>query len=218
MAFYADDTAIMTTSNRSNAIANRLQKAMVKIDEYFKKWRIQVNAAKTKAILFCFNNSKKRRPTRPLLFNNEELFWQDEVTYLGLVLDKKLTFGAHVENTRIKATKALNSLYPILGRKSKLSTANKSTIFKMYIRPILTYACPLWQGAARMHLNKFQVIQNKALKLIYNLNWRFRTTAIYRNTNFKTIYNIVSEMSAKFRESCSISTNDKIRMITDRTN
>jgi hypothetical protein len=43
------------------------------------------------------------------------------------------------------------------------------TIYKTLVRPIITYAAPVCGNAAKTHLSKLQVSQNKALRTIINL-------------------------------------------------
>jgi hypothetical protein len=57
LALYADDTALLTQSWRTDTIVRRLTHAMTLLHRYFTKWKLQVNIHKTMAILFT-----KRRP------------------------------------------------------------------------------------------------------------------------------------------------------------
>lgn len=84
------------------------------IKAYFDKWRIKTNVCKTQSILIAYNTSRKRTPAIPVMFGQEELKWAKNVIYLGCILDIKLTFDAHINHTRAKATNALKSLYPLL--------------------------------------------------------------------------------------------------------
>ena len=60
LALYADDTAILAQSWRTDTIVNRLTHATSMLLRYFTKWKLQVNIHKTEAILFT-----RRRPTAP---------------------------------------------------------------------------------------------------------------------------------------------------------
>jgi len=57
LALYADDTALLTQSWRTETIVRRLNHALTVLYRYFTKWKLQVNITKTAAILFT-----KRRP------------------------------------------------------------------------------------------------------------------------------------------------------------
>lgn len=52
LAQFADDTAVLSSSFRTSAVVNKLQKASNSLCRYFNKWRIRVNELKSEAILF----------------------------------------------------------------------------------------------------------------------------------------------------------------------
>jgi hypothetical protein len=62
-------------------------------------------------------------------------------------------------------------MYPLINRKSSLKTKNKILLYKVGIRPILTYGAPVFSTAAKTHLKKIQTTQNKILKMILNVPW-----------------------------------------------
>ena len=104
-----------------------------------------------------------------------------------MVLDNKLNFGKHIDEVCNKAAKTIRALWPLIHKRSTLNFNNKNLIFKNIIRPTLTYGCPLWYKAARTHLKKLQVIQNKCLKIINNKHWRFSTSLLHNETGYDKI-------------------------------
>lgn len=126
--YYADDTAILSSAKQSNTVVKNLSNALLKIHKYFIKWKIKINCEKTQAILFKFNQSSRRTPSRDLYFNGSLIHFKTEVTYLGMVIDHKLNFTRQIESCRTKALNSFKALYPLLCRHSKLSTeSNHST-------------------------------------------------------------------------------------------
>lgn len=41
-------------------------------------------------------------------------------------------------------------------------------MYKICIRPILTYACPVWIGMSQSNVKRLQAVQNKCLEIIYD--------------------------------------------------
>ena len=158
--------------------------------EWTSKWRIKINTEKTTAILF----SKKKRPPKLTLRIQEKLLsWSKEVKYLGIVLDSKLTWAQHIAQATRKGQIALNSLYPLLCHKSRISLKNKLLLYKSIIQPAMLYGCELWGVAAKTHLNKIQVIQNKTLRVITNASWFIRNTVIHRDLDVKFVTTYIQE-------------------------
>jgi len=62
----------------------------------------------------------------------------------------------------------LSMLFSILNRKSTLEKKCSLLIQKQILRPLITYACPIWGKCALTHLKKLQIFQNKILRIITN--------------------------------------------------
>ena len=58
----------------------------------FRKWKIKINENKTQAIIFPFNKSTRIIPSIPLPVDGAEIPFLNTIKYLGIGLNKKLTF------------------------------------------------------------------------------------------------------------------------------
>lgn len=212
-ALYADDTAIYTSFKQSNSIINKLNVSLSTLQQYFHKWKIKVNATKTQAIIFPFDNKRIRTPTTLLKNGNEIIKLDKSVNYLGVTLDSKLIFQDHINKAIDKANKCYRALYPIISHRSKLSTTNKSLIYTVIIRPILSYASPIWFSAADSHLIKFKRLQNKILKTIFNLHKRTPTAFLEHITGIKHFSEFIENQNINFSNNCEMSDYNLIREI-----
>jgi len=89
IALFADDTTIFIESRNIEAVTTNLQAHLHEISYWCKKLRIQINASKSTLVIFSL------RPYRfpaQLTFNNINIPWSSSVKYLGLTLDKRLTW------------------------------------------------------------------------------------------------------------------------------
>lgn len=211
-AFYADDTAIIINGKVSNAIVKNMKKALIHTEKYFNKWKIKINQDKTQATIFPFNKSPKRIPRTSLNIQGSEIPLLDSVKYLGVIFDKKLTFKQHVLQSCDKALKCGRALYPLLNRKSKLNQKNKLLLYKMCIRPILTYGCQVWSTrCAKTYLKKPQIIQNKNLKIIFNLPRRYSTARLHNNFKQEMFKTVIEKLTTRFEDRNRSSNFDLIR-------
>lgn len=216
VAFYADDSAIITNGKVSNAIVKRMKKALVSAQNYFLKWKIKINHNKTQAILFPFNKSPKRTPTQTLFVENINIPLQDSVKYLGIIYDKKLNFKKHIDYTCEKAIKCGRALYSLLNRKSSLNFQNKMLLYNMCIRPIMSYGCQIWfPKCAKTNLKKLQIIQNKNLKIILNLHRRYPTKRLHDKYNQIPINDLFQKLTLRFEDNCRSSNYVEIRNLFD---
>lgn len=211
-ALYADDTAVLTSSLRPRFIIGRLQEAMDRLEQWFRTWRIEINAEKSTAILFT-----KRRHTAD---ENVSIFggvipWRSEAKYLGVVMDQKLTWEKHVNACTVRAKKGMAALYPLLNRNSKLSTNNKLRIYTAVIRPTMTYASTAWGYAAPTHLSKLQVIQNRVLRMAFDAPWFVRNTQLHEEADIPGIVTFIKNSATKFYLSVQIHHNPLIQSLGD---
>jgi hypothetical protein len=95
-----------------------------------------------------------------VMLNNEPIPMKNEVKYLGLPLDRRLTWKTKKQQLNIK-TKQMNWL---IGRKSQLSLENKLLIYKVILKPIWTYGIELWGCAKPSNIKILQTYQSKTLR------------------------------------------------------
>lgn len=210
LALFADDSAIYTNSWRTDTIANRLTKAAKKINNHFSKWKIKLNSQKTEAILLT-----KRRPqiTPKAKVNNIDIEWSETVKYLGVMLDKKLNFTTHIKYVAGKAVQAMCQLYPLFNKYCKLSNNNKMLIYKVCIRPIFTYAAPVWSNTSVANIKTLQLIQNRCLRIIGKYpRWK-KISEMHSELDILYVKDFILKLSQKFFENCSYNANELIKSI-----
>jgi hypothetical protein len=78
-----------------------------------------------------------RKETCPPVHINKVHVPQQNVTYLGLHLDRRLTLRKHTSTNRKELGMTLTKMYWLLGRKSKLSTSNKILTYKQTPCPLI---------------------------------------------------------------------------------
>ncbi len=168
LAMFADDTAIYYKHACTETIVRYLQSGLDELLQFFRTWRLRINNSKTEPILFS-----KRRVTgeenHHLRIDGAPLPWKEKVRFLGVHLDRRLNLRAHLTAIKKNARAAMSVLYPLINRRSKLSSNMKVRMANAYIRPILTYAAPAWAGMlADTNIYSLQVTQNKYLRLALN--------------------------------------------------
>jgi hypothetical protein len=177
---FADDTAVAT--DRDPAIAShKLQTNLLSIQNWFKKWRMKAN--ESKSIHITFTTLRETCPS--VHINNVQLIQAKDVKYLGLHLDRRLTWHNHIFIKRKQLGITLTKMYWLLGRQSKVSTGNKLLIHKTMLKPIWTYRIQLWGTASTSNIQILECFQSKALHMIVDAPWYVPNTVISKYQQLK---------------------------------
>lgn len=194
---FADDTAFTVTSRFVKPIENQLQKAFKRVKGYFGRWKININDDKTQAIFFTRRRTQQL-PTGPLRLGESNVQWESAVKYLGLMLDTRMTLKAHMEYVATKTQKAIRILYSMLSRRSLLEPRNKLLLFKLGIRPIMTYAAPVINQAAKTNINRIQVVQNKCIRMILNSEPGTSNAQIHEEAEIESVKEFLQRLTDNF--------------------
>ncbi|KAL1446594.1 hypothetical protein WDU94_006599 [Cyamophila willieti] len=115
----------------------------------------------------CINFTRRTKNIHPpLTLNGYLLEYKTSQRLLGLHLDAHLTFRVHIELTKAKAIQALNSIKMLNNKKYGVNRSILTRIYKTCIRPILDYGSSIYDSASETNLQKIEVVQNLALRLI----------------------------------------------------
>ena len=206
-AIFADDTCIYSSDSIGFNIETNLQSALYIIQDYFFDWNIKMNASKTQTIFFTRKRKACFLPSNNLVVNGIRTEWRSRAKYLGVYLDKTLTFGFHVQEIIKKVRICVSILYTFINRKSKLSNENKLLIFKVIFQAIMFYGSPVWGKCASSHVRKLQIAQNKVLKMILNLPWSLSTSELHKISNIELVSTRLTNIFERYAISCELSEN-----------
>lgn len=213
LALFADDTAIYAQSHHAQVANKLLQYHLNDITKYYKKWKIKLNEDKTELITFT-RKFKNNKILTPLTINNTTISERRQVKYLGVYLDKRLTFHNHIRETLRKTDRTIRALYPLIKKNGKLNYENKRLIYTTIMRPILTYAAPVWYGASTTSKIPLQRLQNKILRMITNSDRYKRINELHQETDLPMLNDYITKLSATFYAATTSNPNRLIKGIT----
>ena len=193
-----------------------MDSGLAKILRHFTAWKIKLNSGKTETILFSKSSKmKKIQQLNRISVDEYKLYWKYSVKYLGVTLGEKLTFKANIAENNLKARKAMASVYCLLKKTSPLSLTCKLTLYRSYIRPIMTYACPVFSNCADCHMQRLQVLQNKCLRMAKNAPFWTRISYLHHKSGIPTIKSFVGKLTETFYNNSAKSTNKLVSKLGD---
>ena len=104
-------------------------------------------------------------PSRTFTINRQPIQWFREVTYLGVIVEKQLTFASHAKYARSRAHQKLNALKVM----APLSGVNARILRQVYIATVqstLEYGAITFGMMSKSSLVHMQVIQNQDMRVI----------------------------------------------------
>lgn len=216
LAMFADGTAIFCDKPWKNikSLRTTLVDALESTANFFNDWKIKLNANKTEfTVLTRSTTMIKKLENFPPTFNGNQFVWKDCVTYLGVDLDRKLTFKNHIDKVVKRARALVSTLYCLLKKNNSLSLHSKISTYRSIIRPTMTYACQIFNNCAKCHFNKLQVQQNKCLRMILSAPYYTRTTKLHLDSGIPTIRDFVNKLTESFYERCNTHSNELISIL-----
>ena len=146
---FADDVLLLITGKDTNTVQRVTNEALSIIAEWGAGVKLKFSANKTKMVAFT---PEATRAT--ILMEGVTIEFEDQFRLLGVIIDNKLKFGAHVRSVIRKATNIFKSLCKYVRPTWGVHPENVTIIYKQVIEPIITYAAEVWGQAAELQYNR----------------------------------------------------------------
>ena len=197
---YSTRNGRYAVSWRKTIAIKNVQGHLDELSKYYEKWKIKINATKTDLVIFSKKLKKENDDNLNIKMDDTIIEQKNSAKYLGMHLDNRWNFNKHILETKNGAQKATSMLHPIISQRSTLSEKNKLLIYKVIIRPLITYAAPIWNEAADTQLWKLQIVQNKILRRISRCNSKIKNLEVQRKYEIDEFKKYIFAMTKKFYE------------------
>ena len=197
---FADDLVLQISGHFPLSLVDCMNRAVAKAVGWGDGMGLEFNADKSYAIMF----TKTRKPiTEKVKLKDKPLEWQNSIKYLGITIDKKLTWNIHIENIYQKANIALARCKRAVSTTWGLTLKAAYWIYTAVIRPILSYGCLVWITVVEKKnlLKRLITIQRKALLTVTSARQTVSsaTLEILTNTLPIELYLIKQAVKALYR-------------------
>lgn len=156
---FADDFGIIVRAKNTSLLNEKVQEAVNLFSEKAEELNFKINTEKTKIILFTNNNN-----TLTVDLNGSPIETVKSHRYLGVTIDRYLSFGQHINETRAKLNDRLNMLKVICGIKNGSHPQAAVSIYTALIRSVIEYGCTVTYNAKRTNRRKLDVTNNQCLR------------------------------------------------------
>ena len=144
---YADDPALMHTSKVWKTLEGTLSQDIKTFSAYLQTWRLKLSHTKMVTTAFHLNNREAKRELK--IFNNGKLLpYCPTPTYLGVKLDRLLTFRHHLEALRKKLSTRVTLLRRPAGTGWVAGAKTLRTAALSLVYSTAEYCAPVWCRSA----------------------------------------------------------------------
>ena len=162
LSMYADDIALWTTGYKLGDIISRMQKQLNETAKFLFANGFKISTNKSQAVLFRRNRIDANVK---LSIGNELLSLSNTATFLGIVLDERLTWSAHAQTVEQRCLKRLNALRAISGSSWGASRSSLLQVYRATIRSVLDYGCEAVDLGNERIKSVYETIQTQALAI-----------------------------------------------------
>ena len=193
---FADDTALVSIHKYPAVASDQLQTHVYELEKWLEKWKIMVNPTKCIHVTFTL----RRDTCPPIKIFNSMIPQNVHVKYLGIHLDRRLTWSHHISAKITQIKLKTNQLQWLIGHRSSLDLEYKVLLYKTVIKPIWTYGIQLWGTACASNISKLQRRQSTILRLITGAPWFMRNANIHRDLNIPTVVDEIQSHCRRYVE------------------
>ena len=165
---FADDTCLVVSNSSFSSLEQRCNAELENLKNWCNANKLQINPKKSISIYvppkLNINEEKLK-----ILYNNCTLACCVSSKYLGVIIDNKLNFQSHIHAIENKVARAVGILSKV---RYVFPSSTLPLLYFALIHPHLLFGLVLWGNIYSTYLAKLQNLQNKAIRIISNCNYR----------------------------------------------
>ena len=160
---FADDSNFLIRGKNLSTLKNNLNCELENINDYFKANKLKLDAKKTKLVCFRKKSKKVDLSTLQVFLDGEQLVFEEEAQFLGIVIDSNLMWDKHCNHVSNKISRN-NAL--INQVKKVLPPPSLKILYNSLILPHLQYGLAAWGGCSNQSKKRIINIQKRAIRTV----------------------------------------------------
>lgn len=184
---FADDSNIFFHGKDPDELIELANPEMPKIMNWLAANKLTLNVKKTHYIIFR-NKGKNVTTTKTLRINGTAISEESDTKFLGVYIDKHLTWEKHIKHIRGKVGRGVGI---ICRAKRYLDQETLRTLYYSFIHPYLSYNISVWGNTTSTLLEPLALLQKRAIRVVAGASKRAHTEPlfkIYKILNLEKMY------------------------------
>lgn len=192
---YADDTSLFSSSEDLDELYSKANSYLVKYKEWFDSNKLTLNAKKSQLIIFHRKQRKLRTTENNITIGSEVVEKVDYTKFLGLLIDKNLSWDRHILNLSRKLSKYV----PIIYRIRKICNLKSlKLLYNCLIYSNLIYCNSVWGHCKSVALNPLLITHKKIIRALAGVGSLHPTEELFRELSLLNLRSINEYMVGIF--------------------
>ena len=193
---FADDTTLLFSCNNFNQLQSILENESKKVSEWLTTNKLLLNTTKTQLMVFSF---KRNNPKLSIVLNNTTITEVNEVNFLGVIVDKMLTWKSHIAHICSKVSKCLAILRLV---KSIFPKNILKMVYMALFNSYLSYCNLIWGSATVGIVKPLFMHKKKAVRILTNSKFLEHTRPLFNKVKVLTVFQIYESNTLSFIYKC----------------
>lgn len=220
---YADDTTVYITHKEPKWAQNIINQYLLKITSFLRDWKLFLSEGKTElinivgAVKDTGINLRKRARNMKISLNGNILPFSKSIRLLGVQFQINNLATENIKIRLSKARRAKMAIKRILSNQH-IDINVKKTIYKLFIRSILTYGSPIWCQPPQVSSHQMELLRRFERTCLRNVANIKRPIGCYKHVKIKDIYdisnieridNFITKLHINFYQKCLLQRSTK---------
>ena len=190
---YADDTCIYLRGSDIAALFDLLNVELNSLYEWLNANKLTLNVDKT--FYMIFHRTRIKTDELSLRIGQGTLKETSHHKYLGLIIDNKLNWSAHISHVKNKVSKCVGIL---LKARTYLSRKCLLNLYHAFAYPYLIYCLALWGHSSDTILRPIFLVQKKVVRIITFSDFLAHTRPIFLKLNLLPLSKVILQRTSIF--------------------
>ena len=172
---FVDDACFVLSDNSPKALELNCNADIRNSFSWCATNKLQVNPKKSFAIIIPLKINAASIDLN-LRYESKTITCCKSSKYLGVTIDNKFKFKAHIRNIEGTIARSGDKLTKL----RHLFSSSALLLYYALIHPHLSFGLPIWGSTYPTYIQKLQRMQNKAIRIIFNASCKNSVTPLYK--------------------------------------
>ena len=160
---FVDDLSLSFSASRMAVAERKIQLCINQISKWADMRGFRFSTSKTVVMHFC--HIKGIHPDPDLYLYGNRISCVEEARFLGLIFDRKLTWGPHIKNLKARCLKSLDILKALSHTSWGADRKHMLLLYKALVFSKLSYGCEVYSSATEGRLKTLDSIHNAGIRI-----------------------------------------------------